>query len=64
MLYELFSIIMSFFLAFNDNAFLRDGQERGFFGIYDADGIINVEDTLMERWGYGGNPLYWETDEE
>jgi len=50
------------FCIFNDEAFLRDGQTRGIFGIYDNNGSMNILDTLAERNGWGGNPLFWDWD--
>ncbi len=55
-------IFIVIFLVVNDEAFLRPGQQRGFFGIYDANGELNIMDTLMEQNGMGGNPLFWDYD--
>ena len=56
------SIMCALFCIFNDEAFLRDGQTRGIFGIYDNNGSMNILDTLTERNGWGGNPLFWDWD--
>jgi hypothetical protein len=29
-------------------------------GIYNSDGTVNILDTLKERSGMGGNPLFWD----
>ena len=65
MLEIIIAIIAFIFLMSNDEEFLNEGQHRDFFGnILDADGELNIWDTFVERNGWGGNPLFWDWDDE
>ena len=54
-------IICSYFILYlNDDAFLNKGQTRHWSGyIQNYDGEIDILDSLSERFGISGNPLYY-----
>ena len=65
MLEIIMAILVVFFFITNDEEFLDEGQHRDFFGnILDADGELNIWDTFVEQNGWGGNPLFWDRDDE
>ena len=53
-------VVFTVVFAFYDSSFLNEGQTRGFLGIYNSDGTVNILDTLKERSGLSGNPLFWD----
>ena len=54
-------IVCSYFILYlNDDAFLKEGQSRHWSGyIQSYDGEIDILDSLSERFGISGNPLYY-----
>ena len=51
--------LIAFMFVLNDKLFLREGQYRGILGIYDSNDELNLLDTINEKNGFYGNPLYW-----
>ena len=51
--------IIALMFIINDKLFLREGQYRGILGIYDSNGELNLLDTINEKNGLTGNPIYW-----
>ena len=51
--------IIALIFILNDKLFLREGQYRGILGIYDSNDELNLLDTINEKNGLTGNPIYW-----
>jgi len=53
------AIIYTIFLLYNDDHFLKEGQTRDIYGNILVDGNLSLKETLKEKIGYNGNPMYW-----
>ena len=57
--FVIFGFLIAIMFAMNDRLFLNEGQYRGLLGIYDSNDELNIWDTINEKNGLYGNPLYW-----
>ncbi len=63
-MYLEFVVTILLFCAFaimnmNDDLFLKEGQKRHWTGnIMDSDGEIDFWESLSEKFGFSGNPLF------
>jgi len=53
------AITYVFFMLHIDNHFLKEYHTRDMYGNIYIDGNISLMETLKEKIGYSGNPLYW-----
>ena len=55
----IFGLLIALMFILNDKLFLKEGQYRGILGIYDSNDELNLLDTINEKNGFYGNPIYW-----
>ena len=58
-MFFIFGLLIALMFILNDKLFLREGQYRGILGIYDSNDELNLLDTINEKNGFYGNPIYW-----
>ena len=52
-------VMIAIYLSYNDEYFLKENQTRDMWGNICENGSFSFTQTMKEKIGYSGNPVYY-----